>query len=183
MSGQFGYSDFISLFRVDDQHNWTLNLVVRGDGVYVLPLDDAPLAHSSERAALTAHRTGNLTEPTLTFPFSISELEAFCDMYDLHCAMSPFDLAKLAVKEAPRAARGTNDSDLSSRERDSHLRIIYGVACAKPYEYDPSVARGVAAPTIASATAAAGCPVDDDTVRKYLKEAAEKFGRARAGMR
>lgn len=70
------------------------------------------------------------------------------------------------------------ERELSTRERDSVLRILYGMACAEPYRYDPSAARNEATAIIASATAAAGCAVDADTVRKYLKEAADKFGKA-----
>lgn len=49
--------------------------------------------------------------------------------------------------------------------------------------YDPSAARNEATATIASATVAAGCEVDADTVRKYLKEAAERFGTTRCAGR
>ena len=74
------------------------------------------------------------------------------------------------VPPAPRDA----DRPLKTRERDTLLRIIYGMAIAAPYNFDPAAKRGEAAATIASATAAAGCRVDDDTVRKYLKQAAEQ---------
>ena len=78
-----------------------------------------------------------------------------------------------------KMAAPADASELTTRERDSLLRILYGMACATPYRYDPTAARNEATATIASATAAAGCEVDADTVRKYLKEAAERFGSAR----
>lgn len=71
------------------------------------------------------------------------------------------------------------EGDLHPRERDALLRILYGMALAAPYGYDPAAPRNEATATIASATAAAGCAVDTDTVRKYLKQAADKFGTAR----
>lgn len=78
-------------------------------------------------------------------------------------------------EEVPPSARDA-DRPLKTRERDTLLRIIYGMAIAAPYNFDPAAKRGEAAATIASATAAAGCRVDDDTVRKYLKQAAEQNG-------
>lgn len=65
------------------------------------------------------------------------------------------------------------------RERESLLRIVYSMACGEPYKFDAKAPRNEATAIIASATAAAGCSVDADTVRKYLKEAAEKFGSKR----
>ncbi|MDP1647976.1 MAG: hypothetical protein Q8M01_07230 [Rubrivivax sp.] len=78
-----------------------------------------------------------------------------------------------------KMAAPVDSGELTTRERDSLLRILYGMACAAPYRYDSSAARNEATATIASATAAADCGVDADTVRKYLKEAAERFGTAR----
>lgn len=63
--------------------------------------------------------------------------------------------------------------ELRVRERDTLLKIIYGMATAPPYKFDPDARRGDAAAIIASATDAAGCSVSDDTVRKWLKEAAK----------
>lgn len=68
---------------------------------------------------------------------------------------------------------------LTTRERDTLLRILYGMACAAPYRYDPFAGRSETSATIASATSAAGCAVDADTVRKYLRQAAERFGTRR----
>lgn len=65
-----------------------------------------------------------------------------------------------------------DERGLSARERNTLLKIIYGMAKAGPYNFDPSAARSDAAAIIASATDAAGCSVSDDTVRKWLKEAA-----------
>lgn len=67
--------------------------------------------------------------------------------------------------------------DLKTIEKSTLLSIIYGMATAAPYAFNPTAKRSEAAAVIASATAAAGCPVTDDTVRKWLKVAAEQFGK------
>lgn len=83
-------------------------------------------------------------------------------------------LADLAGIARPQDV--SNESDLSTRERDTLLRILFGVACAAPYSFNPSANRSEASTLIATATDAAGCSVHPDTVRTYLKEAASKFG-------
>lgn len=133
MSGMFGYSDFIFLFRVDDPADLAPGLEVRSDGVYVKPMDDASLLHWSERAVLAVHRTGNLSEPTMPFPFSLSDLKEFCDRHEgMHHAMLPFDLAELAAREAregvaacrtPQGASADGDQ-AGSRSRSTMLRVI-----------------------------------------------------------
>ena len=78
-----------------------------------------------------------------------------------------------------KMAAPVDSGELTTRERDSLLRNLYGMACAASYRFDPLPDRNEATATIASATAAAGCEVDADTVRKYLKKAADRFGAAR----
>lgn len=85
----------------------------------------------------------------------------------------------LDLVQVPKPASATSDSDLTTRERGSLLKILYGVATSAPYNYDPNAKRSEAAVTIASACAAAGCPIDEDTVRRYLREAAHHFGEIR----
>lgn len=68
---------------------------------------------------------------------------------------------------------GDEVKELKTRERETLLKIIYGMAIAHPYNFNPDAKRGDAAPIIAGATDAAGCSVGDDTVRKWLKEAAK----------
>lgn len=75
--------------------------------------------------------------------------------------------------EVPLAPRD-DEQPLRTRERNTLLRIVYGMATAAPYRFDPTASRSEVAATIASATAAAGCPVHEDTIRKWLREAAEK---------
>lgn len=61
---------------------------------------------------------------------------------------------------------------LSSRERESMLKLIGGMAVAA-YRYDSSAKRNQATAEIANDLQLNGVALSDDTIRKYLKEAAE----------
>lgn len=57
-----------------------------------------------------------------------------------------------------------------TRERDSMLRIIIGMAVGG-YGYDPTASKSAATKEIAGDVHARGLSIDEDTVRKYLMEA------------
>lgn len=61
--------------------------------------------------------------------------------------------------------------DLSSRERQSLLKMILGMAKAK-YRYDPAARASETHQAIADDLAKQGLAIDVDTVRKWLKTAA-----------
>ncbi|MFG1185020.1 hypothetical protein [Xanthobacter aminoxidans] len=63
---------------------------------------------------------------------------------------------------------------LSQRERSSCLKLIIGMA-VKKYRYDPAAARGPAPSNIMNDLHELGIDIDVDTVRKWLKEAAEEL--------
>jgi hypothetical protein len=65
-----------------------------------------------------------------------------------------------------------SDKPLGTRERDTMLKIIIGMA-VKGYSYDPAASRSTVPKEVADDLNALGVGVTDDTVRKYLKEAAE----------
>lgn len=65
---------------------------------------------------------------------------------------------------------------LRTRERESLLRLIVGMAIGG-YGYDPTAARSTVTGEIASDLEKAGVPLDPDTVRKWLKEAASLLPR------
>jgi len=73
---------------------------------------------------------------------------------------SEFESAKLAAK------------GLGARERESLLRLVIGMA-VKGYGYDPAQRRSDKLPEIVGDLEKVGVPLDADTVRKWLKEAAE----------
>jgi hypothetical protein len=71
------------------------------------------------------------------------------------------------LNAAPAAERG-----LLGKERESVLRLIIGMAIGG-YGYDPKASRSKEVSIIASDLTRAGVPLTDDTVRKWLREAAE----------
>jgi len=70
------------------------------------------------------------------------------------------------------------DKALSQRERSSCLKLIIGMA-VKKYRYDPAAARGPAPSNIMNDLHELGIDIDVDTVRKWLKEAAEELPTAK----
>jgi hypothetical protein len=64
------------------------------------------------------------------------------------------------------------EQGVSARERDSLLKLIIGMAVAG-YAYDPKAVRSDKTTEIAGDLERAGVPLDVDTVRKWLREAAE----------
>ena len=66
----------------------------------------------------------------------------------------------------------SGDESLGTRERDSLLKLVIGMAIAG-YRYDPKSSRGPATTEIVNDLAKLGIPLDPDTVRKYLREARE----------
>lgn len=62
--------------------------------------------------------------------------------------------------------------DIGLREKDSLLKLIIGLAIGG-YGFDPKSARNAKLSDMSSDLATAGVPLDDDTIRKWLKVAAE----------
>jgi hypothetical protein len=80
------------------------------------------------------------------------------------------------LREAAAAAPAIvpDHPDISTRERDTLLKIVIGMAVGG-YSYDPRAARSTVIPDIVNDLETAGVAVSDDTVRKYLREAAANF--------
>lgn len=64
------------------------------------------------------------------------------------------------------------EKSVGTRERESLLRLVIGMACGG-YGYDPAVKRSDKIPDIASDLERFGVSLDADTIRKWLREAAE----------
>lgn len=89
------------------------------------------------------------------------------------------DAQTMAVLERARnelAAAKSSDGQLSTRERETLLKLIIGMAM-KGYAYDPVSSRSATPREISDDLAAHGLAVSDDTVRKWLKVAAELLPR------
>ena len=69
------------------------------------------------------------------------------------------------------------DSELKTSERNSLLKLVGGMA-TQGYKFDPGADRSEVPKEIAGDCAAAGVPIDADTVRKYLREASQQADRS-----
>jgi hypothetical protein len=76
------------------------------------------------------------------------------------------------VDELQRTTARDERGDLKTRERESLLRLVIGMAIIG-YGYDPKVFRSGKISEIAGDLELAGVPLDADTVRKWLRAAAE----------
>lgn len=79
------------------------------------------------------------------------------------------DLVRRANNGEPK-----NGRSLSTTERNSLLRLVIGMA-VRGYGYDPSAIRSAIPRQIADDLESCGIDMSDDTVRAYLKEAANAF--------
>lgn len=164
--------------------------VVQLEGVFDLPMFPAARAiveamhltslHGQQAAVTDAALDGVCVTRGETYLLLEDHKEVgTCERYTLpegaHLVVLPHALRELLgeLYAGTAGAVPVGTADLSTRERYSLLRILYGMAVAEPYRFDPDSKRGEAAAIIASATDAAGCSVSDDTVRKWLREAAK----------
>lgn len=133
--------------------------VVGPDGEWAALQDQFP----SERVTLPDGTTKK--EPGAYFP--AGGLPADAPLVVRMSVLTEFQ-AKLLALDAPAAA---GKPDLGTRERDTLLKLVIGMA-VEAYRHDPEAARSAAPGEIAGDLAKHGLSVTDDTVRKYLKEAA-----------
>jgi hypothetical protein len=80
--------------------------------------------------------------------------------------------AKVVQLQSEAEATKTAAKGLGARERESLLRLVIGMA-VEGYRYDPKQKRSDKIPEIVSDLDKAGIALDADTVRKWLREAAE----------
>lgn len=81
---EFGYSEFVRCFEVDDPNNWFLpRLEVRIDGIWVCPPRSDTL-FPDEEAGLCEHPKKDLTKPALSFPCSRKQIINFFEFYGIH---------------------------------------------------------------------------------------------------
>lgn len=79
---------------------------------------------------------------------------------------------KLSILEQTGQPHTTQEKPLLTRERESALKLIVGMAIGR-YRYDPKASRNEATRHIAEDLDRLGLSLDADTVRKWLKEGAE----------
>jgi hypothetical protein len=87
---------------------------------------------------------------------------------------------RIAELEATLSAPPAAERGLLGKERESVLRLIIGMAIGG-YGYDPTATRSKVVAEITSDLTKAGVELNDDTVRKWLKAAAELLPPAEPG--
>jgi hypothetical protein len=87
----------------------------------------------------------------------------------LHTQLEGF---KSKIGAIENAGGSSHQREVRTRERDSLLKLIIGMAVAG-YKYDPKAGRSDKITEIANDLAELGISLDVDTVRKWLREAAE----------
>jgi hypothetical protein len=80
---------------------------------------------------------------------------------------------KIDQLEAEHTSQPTSEKPLSTKERDTLLKLILGMAIEQ-YNYDPEAPRSEAFKNIHDDCAGLGLSLDTDTIRKWLKEAAQR---------
>jgi len=103
-----------------------------------------------------------VAEEQIADPIRPSEFVALAHRIGLELPSELQNLSKPSI---------TDHGVLGARERDSLLKMIIGMAVIG-YRFDPK-ARSGATKDIADDLHLAGVPLDPDTIRKWLKEAAE----------
>ena len=82
------------------------------------------------------------------------------------------EVAKYETKHGDDSQDDEIKKPLATRERDTLLKLVIGMAITG-YKYDPAASKSITPKEIADDLAALGMTITDDTVRKYLKQAAD----------
>jgi hypothetical protein len=89
-----------------------------------------------------------------------------------HLAARLNELQQTAAGVAPSVPQPAPEKSIGTRERESLLTLVIGMAVGG-YGYDPKASRSPQPSEIAGDLARCGVSLDVDTIRKWLKEAAE----------
>ena len=115
-----------------------------------------------------------LLEPDHRYPsephseFRLAEFAAWAMSFNWPI---PHEMAELA-ESAEKAEAKVEQGALHPRERDTLLKLVIGMAMDS-YRYDPAAPRSKVPAEIAADLEKKGITVTDDTIRKWLKQAAE----------
>lgn len=167
------YSDFCYLCHVEDPQDWDPLLSLAIDGIYVR-VPDQRLLPREEFRELVKHPTGDLTKPALVFPCTLENMEQFLDFYGIYGCIDPFEMAAFIVesKEGLVDAGGEGKPKKSLKVEQSLLKMVYAMAVGG-YRYDPDATRSTVPGDVAEDADSAGVSLDVDTVRRWLREAAD----------
>lgn len=123
-----GYSEFVSLWGIEDPKNLDYGFVLKPDGVYVDVPEDWLFLTPEERSAVTEHPKKDLTKPILSFPCSVRELLEF---EELQCG-GAFHIDTVDLK---KYCNSPLDSRLHVSKSQLQEDLI--LKCLKGLSYDP----------------------------------------------
>jgi hypothetical protein len=143
-------------------------------------VDSSPFAAGYQRLrdlVLRAHGVGQLNDRIDPADFldwaKRTEVEYPRELEE-HLRRRP-DVATNTVRAEGRP-EAADEKPLSTRERDTLLKLVIGMA-VKKYKFDPQANRGTAVPAIVDDLNCIGITLDQKTVRKWLNEGAELLPR------
>jgi len=87
----------------------------------------------------------------------------------------PTELAAEVARVQTLTPKRSSDKPLGTRERDTHLKIILGMAMGG-YAYNPTASKSPTVREICDDFDRLGLNLDQETIRRKLKEAAALFG-------
>ncbi len=117
---------------------------------------DAEMTESSRSDWYRLNKISNLKDVEKSAVFLIAEVQK----YEAENSLLSGTVASPATEKP-----------LGNRERETLLKLVIGMAI-KGYSHDPAALKSTAPKEITDDLAALGISIDTDTVRKYLKEAA-----------
>ena len=131
--------------------------------------------------ALRARESGQLalrTEPRVFLEWAKRTGIAYSCELDEHVRSTAVGTQTAAIIDPAetRHEAVTKEKPLLTRERDTVLKMLGGMALGK-YGYDPKATRNTAITAIGDDLDAAGVHVDADTIRKWMREAADNLPR------
>ena len=97
--------------------------------------------------------------------YPASDLPDDCQLVVMTNALAKFEESQNEISDA-------ESKPLSTTERNTLLKLVIGMAM-KGYSHDPAAGKSTAPKEIADDLAELGISISDDTVRKYLKQAAD----------
>jgi hypothetical protein len=174
-----GYSDFVRLCRVDTPGAWGHGYRVAKDGVWIVPPpENITWITSNDRADLSDHPEKDLNKPALAFPCTLKQLQVFLEWGGVYGCIDPFDMADFIQEETKdgvasgEAVVDAPPKEANPKEIESLLKLVIAMAI-KGYCFDPSAKKSPTPGEVASDAEQTGLSIDVDTVRKWLKRAAE----------
>jgi hypothetical protein len=166
---EFGPSSRIGLqnLPLSREYNKLQELAHRATQTGQLPL------HPSPQEFLAWARRNSLSFPPELEKAVFLDASNIIDWQDRHeKLLKLYEKTKVELAGLRETELLNKGETVSAKERSSLLKLVIGMAVAG-YRYDPQAKRNEASAEIAGDLARLGIPLDPDTVRKWLREAAQ----------